>query len=617
MRRDALAWVLVAVVLGNTPPLLAQSPTFSLAPGSPSLPAGATSADILAPGGPPGAPPAPVVAIPRLLLGLAATDVVSGISFGVAAGPGPLAQAYFSVDPATVGAPAPAVPPNATCAAGASAADVFRTPINLPPPPGPPFNFQTLDADGVFDPGCGPPAMPGLGLTEPNDDIVGLEMCSPSFVIANGVLTRPVYLTLAPGSPTLATIPPLGLSTADVLVVQPPGGVVSLGVGAAALGLAGGVGGCAPPACDAIDALDVGAAGGYVVASLAAGSPTLGAPCFFTPADVVAITVPGAGCPPIIATAARLGLAPAPPPATNAVDAVAIAMDVDGDWIGFDCDNCPNDANNDQADGDGDGLGDVCDDCPAIANADQKDTDLDGIGDVCDPCTDTDGDGAGDGFPNDTCATDNCVTIANPGQEDDDGDGVGNACDICTGTVDMPRAKLTLSRLDVSGSMGLKLTAVLGFPGALPNPPLAAATNGMRLELRDIGTSGAVIIDQVLPGGAPGTGCDPRDGWRVNGAQTSHTYANRSDAIPPACAAGSAFGIAKAKAVDGTASGNGVKVTTTGKNGSYAPNAGPFRVTVVLGGQTEAEQGQCAEHTFAPGDCVRNRSGTKVTCKTP
>ena len=85
MRRDALAWVLAAVVLGNTPPLLAQSPTFSLAPGSPSLPAGATSADILAPGGPPGAPGQPVIAIPRLLLGLAATDVVSGISFGVAA----------------------------------------------------------------------------------------------------------------------------------------------------------------------------------------------------------------------------------------------------------------------------------------------------------------------------------------------------------------------------------------------------------------------------------------------------------------------------------------------------------------------------------------------------
>jgi hypothetical protein len=73
--------------------------------------------------------------------------------------------------------------------------------------------------------------------------------------------------------------------------------------------------------------------------------------------------------------------------------------DVDGDGFGDVCDNCPGDANPDQADeGDGDGVGDVCDNCVNDDNADQSDLDGDGTGDVCDPCPldpldDADGDG--------------------------------------------------------------------------------------------------------------------------------------------------------------------------------------------------------------------------------
>lgn len=77
-------------------------------------------------------------------------------------------------------------------------------------------------------------------------------------------------------------------------------------------------------------------------------------------------------------------------------------QDKDSDTIADRFDNCPDDANEDQADADKDGIGNVCDstanghdndgdgiaavldNCPDVANADQADFDQDGIGDVCD-----------------------------------------------------------------------------------------------------------------------------------------------------------------------------------------------------------------------------------------
>ncbi|RME01564.1 MAG: hypothetical protein D6812_07850, partial [Deltaproteobacteria bacterium] len=61
-------------------------------------------------------------------------------------------------------------------------------------------------------------------------------------------------------------------------------------------------------------------------------------------------------------------------------------LDVDGDGVENDEDNCPNTPNEDQADGDSDGVGDVCDNCPELENSDQADGDSDGFGDVCDNC---------------------------------------------------------------------------------------------------------------------------------------------------------------------------------------------------------------------------------------
>ncbi len=107
--------------------------------------------------------------------------------------------------------------------------------------------------------------------------------------------------------------------------------------------------------------------------------------------------------------------------------------DDDGDGVNDISDNCPVTPNAAQANLDGDEQGDVCDldddgdsvndtadNCPLNANPDQADLDNDGQGDVCDP--DDDGDGAND-------IGDNCPVNANPDQADLDGDGFGDVCD--------------------------------------------------------------------------------------------------------------------------------------------------------------------------------------------
>ena len=123
------------------------------------------------------------------------------------------------------------------------------------------------------------------------------------------------------------------------------------------------------------------------------------------------------------------------PPIAETTLKVDLMIDTDHDSIADIHDNCPEDANSDQADNDHDMLGDVCDDdddndtvkdnidnCPFTINTDQQDTDSDGLGDVCDP--DDDNDNTLDG-------EDNCPFAANPAQLDSDQDGRGDICDAC------------------------------------------------------------------------------------------------------------------------------------------------------------------------------------------
>jgi hypothetical protein len=418
LRRYVVLGVTLGTALVASPVAHATSPSFSLDPTSPSLIAiGATAADVLNPTVPPalGPLPPPAVAIPAAALGLVPGDVISSISYGLMAPilPGPGLQVNFSVDAAATGAPFAPPPANVSCefVGGQSAADVF-----LAQPLGPPLlfpNVLSLDGNGLADSPCGPPPLPGLGLVEPGpDNLVSLEMCSAATVFAGGVLTAPVYFTLAPGSPGLIAI---GATSNDILAVFPPGFAPPI---VAVPGLAVGLGpvlpGCGAPLCDEIDAMDL-TTGLSPTFSLAPGSPSLSA-CGLSPGDLM-VAGAGAGCG-LAISAGALGLLPG-----DNVDAVAINVDGDADFVADPCDNCPLAPNNDQLDGDLDSVGDACDPCIGSPNAD---TDGDGICDSSDPCAgfpnvDTDGDAICD-------SSDPCAGFPNV---DADADGVCDSGDPC------------------------------------------------------------------------------------------------------------------------------------------------------------------------------------------
>jgi hypothetical protein len=121
---------------------------------------------------------------------------------------------------------------------------------------------------------------------------------------------------------------------------------------------------------------------------------------------------------------------------------LVVKADTDGDGIADDTDNCPNDANSDQADADSDGVGDACD---TVAPP---------------PAPDADGDGVAD-------AQDNCPNDANPGQEDNDGDGAGDACDSNSFA-----PQVSSAAANASGNEGSALTTSGAFSDADGNSSL-------------------------------------------------------------------------------------------------------------------------------------------------
>jgi hypothetical protein len=235
-----------------------------------------------------------------------ALDEIAGLSFGMDFTASTLPPIQFSVDRSSRGRAGSAVRAEADCSPAQAHADVFESALDGK-------NAQDLDGDGVA---CANNAGYGLGLTESSqsDTLAALDRapCETVDLNCDGAPERAIYLTLAPGSPTLAL---LGATSADILASGADFVPGVWAAGGADLGLQAG---------DVIDALclfedgdGVYGQGDRLLFSLARGSPTLtvqGA----SPADLL---VPA---PPRVAVlAAALGLE-----ATDNIDALSCTQAV-------------------------------------------------------------------------------------------------------------------------------------------------------------------------------------------------------------------------------------------------------------------------------------------------
>ncbi|MFQ5513967.1 MAG: hypothetical protein ACE5FG_05965, partial [Myxococcota bacterium] len=239
----------------------------------------------------------------------------------------------------------------------------------------------------------------------------------------------------------------------------------------------------------------------------------------------------------------------------------------------------------------------------------------------------------------DICSLDTCLpgtgcqNQAIPGCVNLDGDGKPDASDECTTlswsqTPRFPpdqnpsRFSLSLKNLDRPGGHEIKAKGFFGVAagGEPPDP----AARGAHLWIED---DQGLLYELGVPAGSPGTGCGPEDGWRSSGRPGKRTwrYTNRSGALPPACAAGSARGLSKLQIRDLTATSKAAlrfKLRARGMTLDRLPQRPVTRLRFSLTladrpgpGQASvaAQTGQCAEARFE-GDPVRIKS-PKPFCK--
>jgi hypothetical protein len=142
-------------------------------------------------------------------------------------------------------------------------------------------------------------------------------------------------------------------------------------------------------------------------------------------------------------------------------------------------------------DSDNDGIPDDADNCPGEANSDQADSDLDLVGDICDPFPDDrDNEQAQCEVDRDQALSDLEQCQSEPRFADADGDGEHDQTDLCPGTapgsaVDTAGCSLTqfCSPIDVSTGQGRQTCRISDWsndePGNNPRDCMADRTAGL------------------------------------------------------------------------------------------------------------------------------------------
>jgi len=172
------------------------------------------------------------------------------------------------------------------------------------------------------------------------------------------------------------------------------------------------------------------------------------------------------------------------------------------------------------------------------------------------------------------------------------------------------------------GDERLKITARVAFP-----EPLQQSTDGLQLLLHSFVPEYASLAEWSvrtlsIPGGGPGTGCDPRDGWTTSKNGASHRYRNHSDALPPTCLHGSANGLTEVRLLRKSSDWRTVDVKVRAKDARLADiptfdeGHGPLLwFSVTLGSTLGPDNAAHCANTRPPLHCVPNGKGTAITCK--
>ena len=193
---------------------------------------------------------------------------------------------------------------------------------------------------------------------------------------------------------------------------------------------------------------------------------------------------------------------------------------------------------------------------------------------------------------------------------------------VCRGGVSIGQG-LAMAVAGIGPPAGDERLIVRGRLLFAPGAPAAfdPATTGVQVLVESIPTyaSPFAVFDLThrttpIPGGGPGTGCAPTDGWRAVG--TSLVYTNRSNALPPTCQPGTANGLVRLKLKDRRALGRGIYFQMRTRSSIVPSPTTLVRVTVVLGGTAASGlEGSCAERLLSDLACAFSSNGSRFECR--
>lgn len=143
--------------------------------------------------------------------------------------------------------------------------------------------------------------------------------------------------------------------------------------------------------------------------------------------------------------------------------------------------------------------------------------------------------------------------------------------------VQISQARIGIRGLDrPPGQQSFVVTGKLPFP--VGDPILNPVASGAVLALGDLPVGPLLWGPLVIPGGGPGSGCDPRDGWQLNGSYIYHNFSNAM----PGCSPGSALGLTRIRIKDQRPTRGYIAFKAKGSNASVANPTAGARLVVAL-----------------------------------